>query len=70
MLYESERRRMKFFKKYTFDWWQFGIFKLALFAIGAAAGAYWHEFFMVNMTVVLIIAVLATLYSVMSVLNQ
>jgi hypothetical protein len=34
-----------FFKSYIFTWWQIGIFKLALLAIGIAIGSYWHIFF-------------------------
>lgn len=53
---------MTMFKSYTYAWWQIGIFKLALLAIGAAIGSYWSEFFLANQTAVLIIAVLASVY--------
>ena len=53
---------MKLFKSYTYKWWQMSILKLALFTIGAAIGAYWSEFFIVNLTTLIIIAVISTIY--------
>jgi hypothetical protein len=53
---------LRFFKSYTFTWWQIGIFKVALLAIGAAAGAYWHQFFGANLAGLVVVAVLASLY--------
>lgn len=35
---------MNIFKSYTFNWWQIGLFKLALLAIGILIGSYWSEF--------------------------
>lgn len=51
------------FKSYTYAWWQIGIFKLALLAIGAAGGAYWHEFFGSYLTALIVVAVVASLYT-------
>ena len=53
---------MKLFKSYAFTWWQIGIFKLALLAIGIAIGAYWHDFFGANLTALIIVAVIASAY--------
>ena len=50
------------FKSYTFSWWQMGVFKLALLAIGAAIGASWHEFFGANVIALIVIAVIASAY--------
>ena len=61
---------MKLFKAYTFSWWQMGVFKLALLAIGAAIGAYWHEFFGANLTALIIIAAIATVYTMYVALKQ
>ena len=36
---------MNLFKSITMKWWQAGIFKLGMWAIGIAVGAYWHNFF-------------------------
>ena len=61
---------MKLFRSYTFTWWQIGVFKLALLALGAAAGAYWHEFFGANLTTLIIIAAIATAYTMYLALKQ
>ena len=61
---------MKLFKSYTLTWWQIGIFKLALLAFGAAIGAYWHDFFGANLTALIIIAVIASVYIVLTSLKQ
>ena len=61
---------MKLFKAYTFKWWQIGIFKLALLAIGIAIGAYWHDFFGANLTALIIIAVIAGAYTMYVSLKQ
>ncbi len=61
---------MKLFKSYTFTWWQVGVFKLALLAIGAAVGAYWHSFFGSNFASLIIIAVTAGVYIIYISLRQ
>ncbi|MEK7612276.1 MAG: hypothetical protein AAB407_02965 [Patescibacteria group bacterium] len=61
---------MKLFTSYTFTWWQIGIFKLALLSIGAAIGAYCSEFFQANMTAVIIVAVVSTVYVLYVALKQ
>ena len=61
---------MNLFKDYTFSWKQVGVFKLALLSIGAIIGSIWHEFFSENMTVVVIIAVIATIYIMFVSLKQ
>jgi len=53
---------MKIFKSYTYTWWQIGIFKVALLAIGAAVGTFWQEFFAANFIVLILIAVVASAY--------
>ena len=53
---------MKIFKSYTYTWWQIGIFKLALLAIGVLIGAYWHDFFRANQVILAAIAVIASAY--------
>ena len=50
------------FKSYSFTWWQIGVFKLAMLAIGCAIGAYWHEFFGSILTVLIVIAVVTSIY--------
>jgi hypothetical protein len=34
---------MKFFKDYTLHWWEFGLLKVSLIALGVLAGAHWHN---------------------------
>lgn len=58
------------FKSYTFTWWQIGIFKLALLAIGAAIGSHWHDFFGAKLTALIIIAVIASVYIMFTCLKQ
>jgi hypothetical protein len=53
---------MNLFKNYTFSWKQIGVFKLALLSIGVIIGTTWHQFFSEHMTLVAIVAVVATLY--------
>jgi hypothetical protein len=36
---------MNLFKPITFEWWQAGIFKAGMWAVGIAVGAYFHTFF-------------------------
>lgn len=55
---------MNLFKSYTFTWWQVGAFKLALLSMGAAIGSYWHEFFGANLVVLIIVAIVLSLYVV------
>ena len=59
-----------FFKSYTFTWWQIGIFKLALLAIGIAIGSYWHIFFRAYLVPLIIIAIIASVYIMFVSLKQ
>ncbi|MFA5083793.1 MAG: hypothetical protein WC475_00185 [Candidatus Paceibacterota bacterium] len=61
---------MKLFKSYAFTWWQLGILKLALLALGAAIGAFWSDFFGANLGVLITIAVVAGAYSIYASLKQ
>ncbi len=36
---------MNLFKNFTMKWWQAGLFKIGLLALGIAVGAYWHNLF-------------------------
>lgn len=53
---------MIFFKKYTYEWWQIGIFKLALLAIGIMIGAHWYEFWNGYVTTLIVVAAIASVY--------
>jgi hypothetical protein len=52
----------KLFGSYTYTWWQMGVFKLSLLAIGMIAGAYLASFVMESLLVFLAIAVLSSGY--------
>lgn len=54
---------MNLFKSYTFSWQEIGIFKVALLAIGIIIGAYWPDFFRGNLTLLVVIALVAGAYS-------
>ena len=53
---------MKIFKDYTLSWWQMGIFKLSLLAIGIAIGANWPQVFVEYTTILVIIGVILGAY--------
>lgn len=36
---------MNIFKTFTMKWWQAGLFKAGLLALGIAVGTYWHNIF-------------------------
>jgi hypothetical protein len=38
-------KRFNPFKSFTLKWWQGGLFKWAVFALGIAVGAHWHSLF-------------------------
>lgn len=49
-------------KTYTLTWWQIGIFKVALFSIGALIGSYWYSFFNPYFVPLIIVATLSNVY--------
>jgi hypothetical protein len=51
---------MNLLKPLTLEWWQIGLFKLGLLALGVIIGATWHEAFS-GATVVLAVIAAATL---------
>jgi len=61
---------MKIFKSYTFTWWQMGIFKLALLAVGVAIGSYWFNFFETYLTALIVIAIVTGGYTIYISLKQ
>ena len=61
---------MNLFKNYTFTWKEIGVFKLALLSIGIIIGSYWYEFFTANMTLLVIVAVVTTIYTMYVALKQ
>ncbi|MFZ2149620.1 MAG: hypothetical protein WAV15_00450 [Minisyncoccia bacterium] len=61
---------MKIFKNYTYSWWQIGIFKLALLAIGVAIGAFWGEIFFRYSFILAVIGVILAIYIIVVSLKQ
>jgi hypothetical protein len=53
---------MKLFGSYTYTWWQMGVFKLALLAIGMIGGAYFAAFVLNALWVFIAIAVVSSAY--------
>ena len=54
--------RMNMFKTFTLKWWETGIFKLGMYALGIAIGAYWHDFFSSYLMLLLIVAAISFAY--------
>lgn len=52
------------FRSYTYTWWQIGVLKFALLAIGMIAGAYLATFVMSWVWVFIAIGVVASAYIV------
>jgi len=48
---------MNIFKTFTLKWWQGGIFKWGVFALGIVVGAYWPAFFAAYIPLLLFVAV-------------
>ncbi len=39
------KRKLRIFKSYTFAWWQLGLLKISLLALGLAVGSTWPGLF-------------------------
>jgi len=53
---------MNLFKTFTLKWWQTGLFKWGMLALGIAIGAYWHDFFDGYLPILIIVAVVSLAY--------
>lgn len=53
---------MNLFKSFTLQWWQAGLFKVGLLALGIAVGAYWHGLFTGFLPALIIIAAICLAY--------
>ena len=49
-------------KKYSYRWWQMGLFKLALLSFGVAIGAYWQAVFLPYVSILVAIGFVLGLY--------
>ncbi|HXZ68401.1 MAG TPA: hypothetical protein VEH07_07430 [Alphaproteobacteria bacterium] len=53
---------MNLFKTFALTWWQTGLFKLGMLALGIVIGAFWHDVFSQYYAVLLIIAAISLSY--------
>jgi hypothetical protein len=53
---------MNLFKTFTLKWWQAGMFKVGLLAVGVMIGTYFHEVFAGYLFPILVIAVVSLAY--------
>jgi hypothetical protein len=53
---------MNLFKSFTLQWWQAGLFKVGLLALGIAVGAYWHGLFTGFLPALIILAAICLAY--------
>jgi hypothetical protein len=53
---------MKLFKTFTLKWWQAGLFKWGMLALGIAIGTYWHDFFENYFPILITVAVISLAY--------
>jgi uncharacterized membrane protein YcaP (DUF421 family) len=53
---------MSLFKSFTLTWWQVGVFKLGMLALGIAIGAFWHDLFTSYLPALVVLAVLSLIY--------
>ena len=53
---------MNILKNYTFTWWQAGIFKVCLLAIGIAIGANWPKVFAQYTTLLVAVGIVLGIY--------
>jgi len=53
---------MNIFGKGTFTWWQMGMFKFSVLALGIAIGAYWSDIFLSYLGALLALSILIGVY--------
>jgi hypothetical protein len=54
--------RWNIFKIFTLKWWQAGLFKSGMLALGIAIGTYWHDFLGGYLLILIIVAVVSLAY--------
>jgi len=54
---------MNIFKTCTFKWWQAGVFKLGMLALGIAIGTYWSDVFGAYLLILIIVAAVSLAYT-------
>jgi hypothetical protein len=58
----EKRAHMNLFKTFTLKWWQAGLFKWGMLALGIAIGTYWHDFFGGYLLILVLLAVVSLTY--------
>ena len=53
---------MNLFKTFTLKWWQTGLFKWGMLALGIAIGAYWRNFFGGYLLTLIVVAAVSLAY--------
>jgi hypothetical protein len=53
---------MNVFKTFTLKWWQTGLFKLGMLALGIAIGTYWRDFFGGYLFVLIVVTAVSLTY--------
>jgi hypothetical protein len=53
---------MNIFKTFALKWWQAGVFKLGMLALGIAIGTYWHSLFGGYLLILTIVAAVGLAY--------
>ncbi|MDR3526408.1 MAG: hypothetical protein P4L57_03945 [Rhizomicrobium sp.] len=53
---------MKLLKTFALTWWQAGIFKVGMLALGIVIGAYWQETFCAHLPLLIVIAAASLAY--------
>jgi hypothetical protein len=53
---------MNIFKSFTLKWWQTGLFKLGMLALGIVIGTYWHALFGDYLLILTIVAAVSLAY--------
>ena len=58
----KESARINIFKRFTLKWWETGLFKWGMLALGITIGTYWHDFFGVYLPILVIVATVSLAY--------
>jgi hypothetical protein len=53
---------MNILKTFTLKWWQGGLLKWGMLALGVAIGAYWHDLFIGYLLYLIVFAVISLAY--------
>ncbi len=53
---------MKLLKNYNFKWWEVGMLKVTLLAVGVVIGAWWSDFFINYLEMLILLAAAGMVY--------